>query len=281
MRISHINNYKNNSYSPSFGVNLQSKKLQFKNDDFFIKLRGFGTNSDWAIVIIETADRAVQLIRKNLDFESVLKFITFGVKKANQFSKDLEKRAHTGNLRVERDGWENPSTARWTDLITRYSTSKNNRYNSYADRFDYVLKHPLKNPYINIELTRPTHDVDFGKFLNHGSSKYIGYAFGYMNKIYEKLHANYILKEVKQENLTDVNNSVAEIRWLLAHVTPWERGSDAISNTFIRSIYKAIGIKTYPLKRGVSLDLEAYCTNLEDYIKNFPKYFQHEPKIID
>ena len=59
------------------------------------------------------------------------------------------------------------------------------------------------------------------------------------------------------------------------------RGSDAISNVFIRAMYKSIGIKSYPLKKGVSLDLEAYCTELEDYKKNFAGYFTKPPKIIE
>ena len=89
------------------------------------------------------------------------------------------------------------------------------------------------------------------------------------------------MKEVREEDLTDINSMIAEIRWILAHATPWERGSDAISNTFMRSVYKAAGIKTYPLKKGVSLDLEAYCTELKDYKKNFANYFLRKPEIVD
>ena len=89
------------------------------------------------------------------------------------------------------------------------------------------------------------------------------------------------MKEIKEENLSDFNSLIAEIRWILAHSTPWERGSDAISNTFIRSIYKAAGVKAYPLKKGVSLDLEAYCTDLEEYKSKFPQYFAKPPKIIN
>ena len=74
---------------------------------------------------------------------------------------------------------------------------------------------------------------------------------------------------------------IAEIRWILAHSTPWLRGSDAISNVFMRAMYKAVGIKTYPLKKGISLDLEAYCTELDEYKKKFPAYFEKPPEIIE
>ena len=139
----------------------------------------------------------------------------------------------------------------------------------------------LKNPYKDIELSRPLHDRDYGKFIDHASAKYIDSAFERVNNIYNRLYTKYIANEVKEENLTDVNNMIAEIRWILAHATPWERGSDAISNTFIRSVYKAMGIKAYPLKRGISLDLEAYCTNLKEYKNNFTSYFSKKPEIID
>lgn len=58
------------------------------------------------------------------------------------------------------------------------------------------------------------------------------------------------------------------MRWILAHATPWERGSDAIANVLMRAMYKSVGVKSYPLAKGVSLDMEAYCTNLADYKKD-------------
>lgn len=278
MRINSISNYYN-SYTPTFGVNLNSPKLKFKEDDFYVRIKGYGHDSGWAKKIRETADKAVIYIRENCNFENTLKKICSGVTEANQLPLDLEKRKHTGVLRIPREGWYYQSD--WghdSGLITAYS--KTNRYKDYADRFDYIVKHPLKNPY-RIELTRPVHDKDLGKFLDHGSAKYINTAFYHAKKIYENLYSKYITNEVKKENLEDVNCSIAEIRWILAHATPWERGSDAIANTFVRSIYKAIGIKTTPLKKGISLDLEAYCTELDEYKRRFASYFVKKPMIID
>ena len=77
-----------------------------------------------------------------------------------------------------------------------------------------------------------------------------------------------------------INSTISEIRWVLAHTTPWLRGSDAISNVFMRAMYKALGIKTFPTKQGVSLDMEAFCTTKEDYIKSFTTYFEKPPVII-
>ncbi len=279
MKVFAVANYNR----PTFGVNLQSKKLRFKEDDFYVRIKGYGHHSGWAKKIIETADKAVEFIRQYCSAEETLKRITVGVTEANQLPLDLEKREHTGILRIEREGWRHLSS--WNNsfgLITRYSTKGKNKYKTYADRLDYIVKHPLKNPFGDISLTRPIHDADFfGKCLDHGDIKYINNAFRHVKEIYNNLHKNYIQKEVKEKDLDNVNSSIAEMRWILAHATPWERGSDAISNTFIRAIYKAMGVKAYPLKKGVSLDLEAYCTNLDEYKKNFASYFSKKPEIID
>ena len=269
-------------YCPvNFGINLQSKKLQFKEDDFYVRIKGYGHHSGWAKKIKETADNAVKFIREKCDFESTLQTITQGVTEANQLPLDIDKRVHTGILRVARDGWRHGSDWGSDGLITRYSTEKKNRYKDYTGRFDYIVKHPLKNPYSDIVLTRPQHNKDRGKLLDHASEKYINNAFKHVNSIYDELYGKYILNEPNRENLDDINSLIAEMRWILAHSTPWERGSDAISNTFIRAVYKAMGIKAYPLKRGISLDLEAYCTNLDEYKNKFADYFTKRPEIID
>ena len=212
MRINSVSGI-NNSYAPSFGVNLNSGKLKFKEDDFYVRIKGYGHHSGWAKKISETADNAVDYIRQICNFEETIRKITNGVIAANKLiSSDVEKQIHTGILRTKRFGWNNKSC--WdssTGLITSYNRGPKNKYKSYADRLDYTVEHPLKNPF-RIELTRPVHEKDLGKIMEHGNGKYIHTAFSIIDGIYNKLHKNYILNEVKEENLEDVNSSIAEIR---------------------------------------------------------------------
>ena len=121
----------------------------------------------------------------------------------------------------------------------------------------------------------------FSAKLFHGMSENINFALDYVFKLSKNIVPKYIIQDVKPQNLQEINETMAEIRWILAHSTPWIRGSDAISNIFMRTMYKAIGVKTYPIKKGISLDLEAYCTNLDEYKKLFPSYFDNPPKIIE
>jgi hypothetical protein len=264
---------------PTFGVNYNSPKLRFSESDFYVKIKGYGQYSCWAKIVKETADNAVNFIRKHCNFEETIRRITAGVIKANQIPQDLDKRKHTGILRVPRNGWTHGSDWDDYDLVTRYSSRKS-KYSSYAERLNITILRPLKNPYNDISLSRPTKDIN-GNYIKHGDPEYIPSSFERIKEIYDNLHKNYIEKEIETKDMEEVNASIAEIRWILAHATPWERGSDAISNTFIRSIYKAMGIKTYPLKNNVSLDLEAYCTELKDYKKKFESYFSQKPSIIE
>ena len=97
------------------------------------------------------------------------------------------------------------------------------------------------------------------------------------------LKKNYISKaeKISDKDLPDINSEVAEIRWIMAPSMPWERESNAISNVFMRSLYKSMGIKAYPIKKGISLDLEAFCTPLKKYKQNFGTYFEQPPHVVD
>ena len=59
----------NTCYNNSFQANINSPRLRFKQADFFVKIRGYGTNTRWAKKTKETADTAVNMARKNTSAE--------------------------------------------------------------------------------------------------------------------------------------------------------------------------------------------------------------------
>ena len=124
--------------SLSFQANIHSPKLRFKQEDFFVHIRGYGKNSNWANDIKKTADLAVDLFRRDTDIENVLKLISLGVKNANKTNTlDLTKKLFSGFLRVPRKDW---ASKPWTNLVTPYNKGK---YNNYRNRLDYIAAHPL------------------------------------------------------------------------------------------------------------------------------------------
>ncbi len=269
MNIYPVNNFQ------TFGANLNSPKLKFSNKDFFVKIKGYGKNKKWAKEMINTADISVDFIRYHYNFEKILQSIAFGVRRANNYTTDGTKIAHTGVLRVTRKGWYLPSEWENRDLCTYYSGGK---YKTYADRIDDIKYNPLKNPYPDIDLTVPVFE-NGEKFLQHGRKDSIGNVFKHLSDIYKDF-SKFTKIDVQQEHLPKINDQIATMRWILAHSTPWERGSDSIANVLMRAMYKSVGIKSYPLAKGVSLDMEAFCTNLADYKKKFPKYFSKPPEVI-
>lgn len=265
-------------YNCPFYANINSPKLRFKQEDFFVNIRGYGKNRAWANSVKSTTDNAVNLIRKNSTLDNILKFISAGVRKANTLCLDIGKKLHSGILRTKRDGWLCHSDWSGLELWTDYSHVS--RYKNYIERLDEIANKKLINPYDDIELTIPIIEEN-GSSLKHCSEKYINNAFKHIAEIYGHFKQSFNSKEINNSQMKDVNNDIAEIRWILAHSMPWERGSDAISNILIRAMYKSIGIKSYPLKKGISLDLEAFCTELKDYKAKFPSFFEKPPEIID
>lgn len=257
--------------SPNFNANPNSPKLKFAAKDFYVRIKGYGKNDKWADTVIKTADLGSSLIQRGTSPENVLKIITSGVKKANKTASSISKMETTGILRVNRDNW----IGNVADAFTCFTID---RYKGYAGRLLATRKTPLTPPKPKLAMTRPNKDYPE---LEHGEPLYINNSLNHVFKICQKLFDKYVGKDFKAKDLHNINDNIAEIRWVLAHATPWMRGSDAISNVFMRAIYKSMGIKTYPLAKGVSLDMEAYCTELSQYKKNFANYFEKPPIIVD
>ena len=261
--------------TPAFQANIHSSKLRFSRKDFFVPIRGYGKNTEWAREIIQTADLAVSLIRRDTSAENVLKLISVNVGKANKNNTlDIVKRLCSGLLRAPRENWP---FQKWADLTTSY---ENYKYKNYRSRLDFISSHPL-HPVNAQDYSRPIIEKSGRRIILHGSSLYINKNLNKVFELSKNIFPKYVHSDIKNENLKEVNSSIAEIRWILAHTTPWLRGSDAIANVYMRAMYKAAGVKSYPLKRGVSLDLEAYCTELAEYKKNFASYFEKPPEIIE
>lgn len=273
-----IQPFYNNNNNCLFQANLNSPKLKFKQEDFFVNIRGYGKNRVWAKSVKSTTDTAVNLIRKDTTLENILKFISAGIRKANLQCSENAKIVHSGILRTKRDGWLCHSD--WSGCVFWTNYSDVPRYKTYKMKLDEIANKKLTNPYNDIELTIPIIEEN-GRYLKHCGEKYIDNGLKHIAEIYGHFKQNFNSKEINNSQMKDVNSDIAEIRWILAHVMPWERGSDAISNIFMRAMYKSIGIKSYPLKKGISLDLEAFCTELKDYKAKFPQYFEKPAEVID
>lgn len=258
--------------TPSFKANLNSPKLKLSNKDFFIKLPKYGANESWAEEMVRTTDLVTDYIRGKFEGEAVLQAVTAGVIAANMIPFDIEKRLRTGYMRIERPSWQGLEDGR--EILTSYN---NDRYGTYKERLDSVCERPLKKIDEKLGLSAPNKSKD----IVHADSSFINNSIDYIFKLYKDKYAKFLKKDVKKEDLPEIIDVVAEIRWVLAHATPWLRGSDAISNVFMRAMFKAVGVKAYPPAEGISYDLEAYCRNLDDYKANFNSFFEKPLEVIE
>ena len=268
--------YQNNNVS--FKANINSPRLKFSSKDFFVNIEGYGKNLEWAEKAKALADTTVNLIRNKCSFDNIMRYIAAGIARANSDAANKLKRESSGVLRIEREHYKFIDMPPNHELITHYGQTA--RYSGYKNRLDWIQCNPLKNPFKEINLSRPMRNED-GSYINHCHQYKINSGMDLLMQKHNALVAKYKPEEVKKDDINDINERIAEIRWILAHLTPWVRGSDAISNIYMRALYKALGVKSYNLAKGTSLDLEAYCTPLEEYKKEFQNYFVKKPKVIE
>ena len=200
-------------YSPiSFKANPNSPRLRFAAKDFYVNIKGYGKNKEWANVIIETADAASKAINRGENPENVLKSISYGVRNANKFEPSMAKVLNTGILRTERTNWK----CEITKLFTYFGAGQ---YKSYFDRLIAMRDKPLATPRSKIAMTRPLLDTPE---LQHGEPEYINKTLERVFKISHNLFSNFNYNNIKNKDLEKINFNNAEIRWLLAHATPWK-----------------------------------------------------------
>lgn len=271
-----------NNNTVCFKANPNSKKLNFSYKDFFVNIRGYGKNTTWAKKVKTITDNTVEKIKTTNRSDEVLPYVANGIHEANQYCPGgIWKKEHSGILRTQRKGYGPAGDWQGETIYTKII----NQYKSYESKLKPLIKNPLKNPYNDISTTTVQYTDKTKQCLElvHGDYTKINNALDRVGGKYFYLRKDYIShpEKVKNDKLPQINSDIAEIRWLLAHSMPWERGSDSISNIFIRSIYKSMGIKTYPIKKGISLDLEAFCTPLNEYKQNFENYFEKPPIIVN
>lgn len=245
------------------------KNMKFSPEHFFIRIDGYGKNENWARKVALVTDKASAMILSGENYDKVLSEICFYTKQnaLNNPKTDKGNIELAGSLRLMHP---NCSTS---SLMTQYCP--NSRYGiTYSEKFK-KFKDPekaLKSPYKDLHLTRiivNKNDELKGRMQHVGSSDTI-YCFKYVEKLYNELRDS--LHSEKKAN-KKIIKKIAKIHWILAHNAPWGRGSDSIVTIFVKSLIKSFGYKFGPIKEGLSLDLEAFCTELKDYEKNYAKYY--------
>ena len=233
----------------------------------------YGKNIQWAHEINNISESAALRITKGESCEEVLNNIAADYRAYDQAgtldsnTKPSARRKESGLPRMaENGGWP-------------YATTPVRNYPEYIDRLE-AMNNKIRT-YKGIELTdiglSPYND-NTDLYMLHPKRKNIPPAMKEINKCYDKLQP--LVQKVQNggtltaSELELVDDQMAEMYYLLANVMPWNRGSNGISDIFMRSVYESLGIDRPALKQGVSLDLEAFCCNMNDYKANWNSFFE-------
>lgn len=252
---------------------LRTEKIfVYTPEHFFIRIKGYGKNQEWGRRVVLLTDKASAMIKNGESYNNVLSEICFYTRQnaLNNPNTDKLNMSTAGMLR-----YMTPESCR-SSLVTPYDLKS--RYGGkYAKMFKKFKeqKNALKSPYKDLSLTRikVSKKDDFAGKMLHVPSAETYNCIKYIESLYKEI-TFFIAKDYTKTEFKAITNKVALLHWIIAHNVLWGRGSDSIANIFIKAILKALNIKVGSLKPKISLDLEAFCTEYNDYQKKYPDFYQ-------
>lgn len=266
----------------------QNKRTTFgkvEPEMLFIKIPGFDKDFNWANAMVKTIDKTVGVI--TLGKTSLMNLLD-GIKK--DYVKYFTEKTAPKVQNVEN---VNYGVDRKGELLTFLV----GRYNGYFDRAselvlkDYAIfdEEQICNTRLadfdkSVQLTKTFYNLEnFEIHWQHTDAQNIQKVMDYSSKIYEDisiLRSKLLKGNDKEMLLNEINKKVAELHWYLANATPYEKGSAGIVDVLTKSIYESMNIQTSPWKKGLSPDMEAFVTPLNEFIEKYPSYFDSPPKFI-
>lgn len=295
-------------------------KTMLMSENFQIKIQGYPQNQVWLHDIPEIANVASTMLDEGNSFDDVMSFIAMSYRdldaKVINKKDDEYKLQASGMLRCQRGGYmyyqdeKGYKTHYERGSVTRFGTNDCYGINYYNRFMQHTKANELANPYKGIiELTRidealereispqkydpnnPEHSYrmmpdgkyhyyETGPAMCHPQGKYASNALDLVKNIQDNLMQKYHGKDLTEADMDDINENIGEIHWILSHSMPWGRGSAGISDAYVKSLYKSLGIQLSQPKEGISFDLEAFCTELDDYKKNYKNLYEREPKCV-
>lgn len=234
----------------------------------------YGKNFEFAEMMSKLSNETSQIITKGKPLEDVLKHISNNYYKARPWSG------------VYRGSNKPPLTIGTSERLdvyaTRYGDDCWGAYKEYIERLDKQLGNRI-SPYKKFTITRnPSSQAETGwgwatQLMIHPYHDEVAKNMEIISKRYKvyqklvneyKISGNLLLEQKKQ-----ADDIISELYYLMANTTPFERGSNGISDVLMRSQYSALGMSKPHVRKGVGLDLEAFCMNLDEYKLKWNSFF--------
>ena len=241
----------------------------------------YGKNIQWAHEMDVISKSASVLIKNGASYDEVMDHIA---RMYNNYdiSKTLDsnynpdpRRVNSGKSRAYEPDSEFADATGFSYLTP---FDKNGNYTEYYDRFMKLAGKKRKSPYPDVELTQISLQAGYGYVMGHPRNSSVDATLKHVQQRYEELSP--LLQKVKSgtplsaKEKEIAHEKIAEMYFLMANAMPYSRGSNGITDIFMRSMYKELGIEMPAIKHGVSLDLEAFCMDLDDYKKKWKTFFE-------
>lgn len=250
-----------------------------ENSKFFARTAGnerkYGKNIKWASEMGNISRSAQVQIKNGENFDDVISSIANDYRaydEVSTFNSNMgtdDRRQYSGLFRGDmgvQDGHIGATTG-----IGDYPT--------YRNRF-YQMENQIRT-YQGIELTTfgAYPERGTGLYMLHPTNQNVKPAMNLIKKNYDNLQP--LVKKVQNggsltpSEINFVHEQIAESYYLLGNVMPWARGSNGISDLYMRSLYQSLNIEQPALKHGVSLDLEAFTMSMDEYKAKWNTFFEN------
>lgn len=276
-----ITSYATASINLKKGASEKPKKQTLSGDEFFINMAGYEKNEDWAKKMTDLMNSVSDCISSGSDFPFILEKIENGINSIN--SAPNSKNDTYGIRRTSYHVFAPKENSRGKEYIERYlEKCKTNGKTTIDERGKQTTYTPKPNKEYKeantCKVTAVCISEKFKPLLKISEEMPTNYKTSNLNLVEKEYNK---LREIENPSVDFVMRSCAIIQWLIAQETPYIRGSDSIANILTKSIMHANGIYISPLKDGISLDFEAFDTDLDDYIKKYPDFFKVRPYKIE
>ena len=241
----------------------------------------YGKNIQWAHEMDIISRSASYLISRGESYDEVMNHIAIMYRNYD-ISTTLDSNRSVSDRRKlsgrERKDIPDSDFAQHTGFSALTPFNDTDSYNEYYKRFMKLLNKKRQPPYPDVELTQISLVNGYGYVMGHPRNSSVEATMNHVKQRYEEMTPLFE-KAKRGEPLTPkeqalAHEKIAEMYFLMANAMPYERGSNGIADIFMRSMYKELGIEMPALKHGVSLDLEAFCLDLNEYKKKWRSFFE-------
>jgi len=263
-------NFATTSHNQITNYPIYYNKINFKNlqklpvDLYFIRMNMYPQNRVWASKMNCATLDISSMMRKRVPFEKILA-------KAEQYIHTINDNGTLRNAYAVKKVFFDRG-------ITMFNNPKTRGYEYYQKYREYITPRCTNN------IFTPKSNAKYNTAItcNILNSKcFIEVLYGTNNA--HNIQTNLDLVKSAYEELKskehppkeEIIKTAATIQWLIAQECPYKKGSDSIANLLTRSLMHSYGIELSPLKKGVSCDFEAFYRDLDDYIKNYPSFFEN------